>query len=399
MKISFLVRWLPPKIDGVGDYTWNLACALRDYDIDARVFTSEEQQGSKDLPPHQCIGGGGLLKNEWIFPVIKQWEAQAIVKVLKSVTGQAPDWLCFQFVPQLYGRWCIAWQVPDILAALKKEFRCNIAVAFHEFISNWGIGPKDVFLASATRLQTKRMLSETDLAITTCVRYKDTLQHLSSHPLSVVTIPVGSNIEPVFIAPEELVMLRRQIFPDGARVFGLFSRLCPARNFSFAVKALQRARQQGLDAWLYLIGRVESSNPKLFKELMQLADKLKVKSRIVASGELSSKDMSIHLRLVDVFIFPQVDGISTRNTALMAAMAHGLPVVSFKPQNGNFDNFYIPCGILVDRGDEEGFIQAAVECLKNSDNLLKAAFVNSDYYYKNFSWPIIAKEYIKALKA
>ena len=388
MKIDFLVRWLPPRIDGVGDYTWNLAWALREYGIDARVFTSREQQGSKDL-----------LKKEWVFPIIRQWQPKAIIEALKTVTGPAPDWFCFQFVPQLYGRWCIAWQVADILAALKKEFRCNVAVTFHEFITNWGIGPKDLFLASTTHLQTKRMLLATDLAITTCVRYKDSLQCLSARPLPVTAIPVGSNIEPVFIAPEELITLRRKIFPGGAKVFGLLSRLSLPRNFPLAIKALEEARQQGLDAWLYLIGNVEPSNPKLFKDLMRLAEKIGVKSYIVATGELSKEDLSIQLKMVDVFIFPQIDGISTRNTALMAAMAHGLPVVSFKPKPGNFDNFYIPCGVLADRGDEEGFIQAAVECLKNSDNLSGRDFANSDYYYKNFSWPIIAKRYLEALEA
>lgn len=386
MKISFFVRWLPPRIDGVGDYTWNLACALRESGIDAFIFTSEEQRNES------------LLKKDWVFPIIKQWQPKAILEALKTITGHSPDWFCFQYVPQLYGRWCFAWQVPDILAALKKEFRCNIAVTFHEFIWNWSIWLKDIFLAGATRLQTKRMLLETDLAITTCARYKDTLQLLSARHLPVTAIPVGSNIEPVFIAPEESARLRRQIFPDGARVFGLFSRLSAPRNFPLAVRALQRAQQQGLNARLYLIGNTEASNPRLFVELMRFADKLRVKPYIVTSGELSKEELSIQLKMVDVFIFPQVDGISTRNTALMAALAFGLPVVSFKPQPGNFDNFYIPCGILTDRGDEEGFIQAAVEFLKNSDNLRDAAFANSDYYYKNFSWPIIAKRYFEALE-
>jgi hypothetical protein len=137
MKIDFLVRWLPPRIDGVGDYTWNLACALREYGINVRVFTSREQQGSK-----------GLLENECVFPIIGQWRPKAIIEALKVVKGYTPDWFCLQYVPQLYGRGCIAWQVPDILLELKKEFRCNIAVTFHEFIWNWGIGPKDLFLAA-----------------------------------------------------------------------------------------------------------------------------------------------------------------------------------------------------------------------------------------------------------
>lgn len=387
MKISFLARWLPPRIDGVGDYTWNLACALRKLGIDARIFTSEEE-GS----------GSGLVKNDWVFPVIKQWQPKAVIKALKSAVTGLPDWFCFQYVPQMYGCKCICWQVADIIRALKKEFNCKAAVTFHEFISAWGILPKDVFLAAITRLQTKRILSVIDSGITTCNRYKGVLQHLSSGAMPITVIPVGASIEPAFIAPEELVAWRSRTFPRGAKIFGLFSRLCPDRNFPFAVRALERARKEGLDAWLYLIGRVESCNPELFKELMQLADKLKVRPQIVASGELSKEELSVQLRLIDVFIFPQIDGISTRNTALMAAMAHGLPVVSFKPRSGNFDNFYIPCGVLADRGDEEGFIQAAVECLKNSDNLTESGRANSDYYNKNFAWPVIAKEYIKVLK-
>lgn len=386
MQIDFLVRWLPPRIDGVGDYTWNLVCALRKLGIGLRLFTSAEQASKNSA------------QNGWIFPIISRWHPRQVVRALKKVIPNKPDWFCFQYVPQMYGRWGICWQVADILWALKNEFRCKAAVTLHEFISGRGISPKDIFLASILHLQAKRILSAADLVITTCSRYKDAIWHLAFHPLPVIVIPVGANIEPVVITPEELMERRRQIFPEGTRVFGLFSRLCPARNFPFAVRALERAREQGLDARLCLIGKIESSNPKLFKELMQLADKLGVKSYMVTTGELSKEDLSIRLRMADVFIFPQSDGISTRNTALMAALASGLPVVSFKPEPGNFDNFHIPCGVLVDRGNEKGFIEEAVNCLKDSDSLSRAALANSDYYSQNFSWPVIAGEYIKALK-
>ncbi len=380
MKISFLVRWLPPRIDGVGCCTWNLAHALRAAGVDVRLFTSQDQ------------GCKGLVQNEWIFPVIKQWQPKEVIKALKTVTASVPDWFCFQYVPQMYGRWGICWQVADIVRALKKEFHCKIAVTFHEFISDWSINPKGLFLATISRLQTRRIMSATDLAITTCSRYKNYLQNISPYSLRAGVIPVGACVEPANILPETLAALRRQHFPETAKIFGLFSRLSIFRNSPLAVRALQRARQEGMDAWLF-IGEVESPDSKLFKDLMQLADKLGVKSYIV----LSRDSLSMALKTADVFLFPQTDGISMRNTTLMAAMAHGLPVVSFKPYAGNFDNFYIPCGILVDRGDEEAFIQAAVGCLKNSDRLSKTGQANSDYYFRHFSWSVIAKEYLKAL--
>ena len=300
-------------------------------------------------------------------------------------------------MPQLYGRRGIAWQVPDILKLLKKEFHCNMAVTFHEFIWGWGMGAKDLFLAGITRLQTRRMLSAVDLAVTTCSRYKDSLERLSGRYLPVAVIPVGSNIEPCSIAPEKLAGLRRQNFPDRAKVFGFLSRLSPFRNFPLSVRTLEKARHDGIDAWLYLIGSVEQSNPKLFRELMRLAGELAVRPQIITSGELSKEGLSVSLRMADVFIFPQTDGISTRNSALMAALAHGLPVVSFKPQAGNFDGYHIPCSVLADRGDEEGFIRAAVGCLKDNAGLSGPALVNSEYYYRHFSWEIIAKNYLEAL--
>lgn len=387
MQINFLVRWLPPRIDGVGDYTWNLVNALRNLAVDARLFTSKEQAPL------------GLAQNEWVFPIISEWKPKEVVKALKNVTGHTPDWLCLQYVPQSYSRKCIAWHIPLILDVLKKEFQCNMAVTFHEFISSWGIGIKDLFLAATTRLQTRRILSAVDLGITTCERYKSILHRLSPSPLTIAVIPVGSNIEPIFITPEKLTEVRRENLPLGAKIFGIFSRLCPARNFPLALRALKETRRQGIDARLLLLGNVESSNPKYFKQLMLLADNLGVKPYIIATGELSKEDLSVYLRMVDVFIFPQSDGISTRNTALMAALAHGLPILSFKPQPGNFNGFgfNIPCSTLIDKNDEQGFIRSSVECLSKSDNLSVAAQANRDYYYRHFSWPVIAKKYIEAL--
>jgi glycosyltransferase involved in cell wall biosynthesis len=303
-----------------------------------------------------------------------------------------------QYVPQMYGRWGIAWQVAGILKALKKEFRSKIAVTLHEFIWSWSIDPRDIFLAAATRLQTKSILSCLDASITTCSRYKNILQKFSPHSLPITVIPVGANVEPVVIPAGELAAQRAKVFPENSIVFGLFSRLSAFRNFPLAVRVLYKARAEGLDAWLYLIGSVQESNPVLFKDLMRLAEELKVRQYIAISGELSKEELSVQLRMVDIFVFPQTDGISIRNTALMSAMAYGLPVVSFKPQPGNFDDYCIPCAALAERGDEEGFIESAVSCLKEIGNLRKTAPANSDYYYRNFSWPLIARNYIEALK-
>ncbi|CAN5683104.1 hypothetical protein BH18ACI5_BH18ACI5_24560 [soil metagenome] len=51
-------------------------------------------------------------------------------------------------------------------------------------------------------------------------------------------------------------------------------------------------------------------------------------TRIKASGDLSPSNLSSHLQICDLMIQPYSDGASTRRTTLMAALAHGLPVVT-----------------------------------------------------------------------
>jgi glycosyltransferase involved in cell wall biosynthesis len=50
--------------------------------------------------------------------------------------------------------------------------------------------------------------------------------------------------------------------------------------------------------------------------------------RVHASGELTPETLSCHLQACDVLLQPYPDGASSRRTTLMAALAHGLPVVT-----------------------------------------------------------------------
>lgn len=51
-------------------------------------------------------------------------------------------------------------------------------------------------------------------------------------------------------------------------------------------------------------------------------------SRVRAAGELSAVSLSRHLQACDLLLQPYADGASSRRTTLMAALAHGVPVVT-----------------------------------------------------------------------
>jgi glycosyltransferase involved in cell wall biosynthesis len=50
--------------------------------------------------------------------------------------------------------------------------------------------------------------------------------------------------------------------------------------------------------------------------------------RVRAAGEISATSLSCHLQACDLLMQPYPDGASTRRTTLMAALAHGVPVVT-----------------------------------------------------------------------
>jgi len=386
MRIAFFVRRVPPVIDGVGDYTWHLARSLRQTGFDAHIFTSRNQV--------EATG----LEEGWIHPIIPRWTGKKAAEALASVPAFRADWCSFQYVPQMYGHRGFCWAASGVPQALRERLRTHVATTFHEFASAGGPHLKDAVLAGIMRRLTGRALVGSDLVITTCSRYADRLRPFLQGSVPIMTVPVGANIEPVRVRPDEIAALRRRYSLNGCKVFGVFGRLSPFRNFLTAIRALERAKQQGLRAALMLIGCVESSNPRLFAELRHLTQELDVETQLVVTGELSAEAVSVHLRLVDVFLFPQRDGISTRNTTAMTALAHDLPVVTYAPTAGNYDGYEIPCGVHVPVGDEEGFIREAVKFLRATDDRSEGDGANAAYFERHFSWARIADRYIEAFR-
>ena len=53
-----------------------------------------------------------------------------------------------------------------------------------------------------------------------------------------------------------------------------------------------------------------------------------MESRVTATGPLPEWELSRHLQICDLMIQPYLDGISARRSSAMAALAHGLPLVT-----------------------------------------------------------------------
>ena len=381
MRVVFLVRRVPPLIDGVGDYTWHLVRALREAGVDARILTSRQSSVLSSISP-------------WVHPVMNLWNGKEAVKRIQALDFQ-PDWCSFQYVPQMYGPYGLCGETCKLPFLLKRDLGCKTSVTFHEMTLANAASFKNKFLDFFLRSQAKTLLRGSDVLITTCTSYSGILQALDSKERQAAVIPVGNNIPLAAFSEDKRQELIKKYGLAEAKCLGLFGRMAPYRKDALAVRLLARARQEGLNTKLLLIGARESSHP-LFQEMMQLARALKVEDNVIVTGELAEQEVSYHLQLVDVFLFAQNDGISTKSSAVMTALAHDLPLVAFISSRGDFEHENIPCGAFADPGKEEHFVEAGLRLLKQSlkEDLKKNG--NSRYFQQSFSWERIAEDYLRA---
>jgi glycosyltransferase involved in cell wall biosynthesis len=134
-------------------------------------------------------------------------------------------------------------------------------------------------------------------------------------------LPVVSNI-PVVNDPEGIKAVRsRYTSGEGSIVghFGAYDR----HNIKLLVAAALPLIGNGSKNVLLLLGRGgEQARNALVHDYPEMED------RVRATGNLDAVDLSLHLGACDVMLQPYVDGVSTRRGSTMAALAHGVPIVT-----------------------------------------------------------------------
>jgi glycosyltransferase involved in cell wall biosynthesis len=126
-------------------------------------------------------------------------------------------------------------------------------------------------------------------------------------------------------------------------------------------------------------------------ELDALIDRLDIGARVHWTGFLNDAGVSEHLQASDLMVLPYRDGISLRRGTLMAALAHGRPILSTTPaapiaELRHGDNVW-----LVPPGDAEALTAGLARLLDDAplrDRLSAAALATAP----RFSWERIAAE-------
>ena len=316
-RILLVTGEYPPMQGGVADYTRELARAFVRAGREVGVLTSTQA-----VPPMEDAGVA-------LFPHIDRW-GWGLWDALDAFTADwQPDVVHFQYQTAAYGMhpavnlW--AWR------PWSQRPRAVTAVTFHDLLPPY-LFPKAHWLG-LRRWVTHTLARTLDIAITT--NPEDTAQLRSIRP-DVIEIPIGSNIPDA--PPEDLDRVRwraRWGVPEDADVICYFGFLNASKGGDMLVDVLKTLVEEGRNAHLLMIGgRVGASDPTNRAYLEQVEARIAASGmahRVHWTGHIPAQQVSAAFHISDVCLLPYRDGASYRRGSFMAALEHGMAIVTTPP--------------------------------------------------------------------
>jgi len=403
MRIALLSGEYPPQPGGVGDYTRCLAEALGERGHTVTVLTIQERRlrlyGAADLPEQP------FDRLDWS---LRCWPA-----VIDALDRLRPHWLHIQYQTGAYGMRPGVNLLPWRLRALPG--RPRIAVTFHDLLTpylfpragplrrwvNWRLA-RDADVVIATTAADAAHLSDLyqlPLMMPHCLKrfqalccpaWQSTIQNLKSKMvLHAHVIPIGSNIPVAPPAGFERAAWRARLGPDvSGRLVAFFGLLAPSKGLDVLLEALAR-----LDpSWrLVIIGGAATAPQDVAhaEAVRALARRLGLASRVHETGHLAAEEVSAWLLAADLAVLPFRDGASFRRGSLLAALAHGCPVVSTLPADPATTEALGPAALLVPPNDPAA-LAAAMVALAADDPARARLAVAGRALAARFSWGAIA---------
>lgn len=361
-KIGILTARIPPVRCGVGDHTVNLAEALTKKGAVVEVVTAAAQASS--VP-----GTAFTVKN-----VVPSWSWRGMRDLFRHVKAAEYDVLVVQWVPHLYHPLGMALALPFTLSLLAaKGVRIHLMV--HEPWVSF-TSPKLILPGLIQRFAMGLLLKASPKVGVSIEAWtsllKDKFPRFADR---IHNLPVFSNI-PVVENPQLTESLRSGI-PSNAHILGIFSLAGSGKMYPFIEAAWERILDSNENAFFVMVGASEEEAKKYLPHL-------RLQERCRFTGFLRPEEVSAWLQVMDVMVAPFVDGVSSRRTSVLAALAHGVPVLTTRGRLS--DRVFLEDGPLVlSHLDKDAFSNELVALLQDEIRRRKLAALAKPFYEKHFS--------------
>ena len=315
---------------GVGAFSQALARTLAAGGHEIHVITGRVAGLTADPSPSLRASRPGLREpverdGGRLHPVVRRWRWPALAQVAEVVERYELDLVNIQYQAAAYDMGSPAINfLPWRLKGLVKS-----VVTFHDLRVPYLFPKAGRLRAAAVRF----MARQAHGAIVTNAPDCEALR-LEIGDRRLCQIPIGSNIEVYRPNHIEVAEARELLgLNEGDCLLGYFGFLHESKGADVLVQALS-----GLDERFHLVftggqtGSSDSANNEVFlNRLKALIVKLGVADRVHWTGFVPDKRVSTYLVAADMVVMPYRDGASLRRGTLMAALAHGCPLITTEP--------------------------------------------------------------------
>ncbi len=289
------------------------------------------------------------------------------------------SWILLQYNPNSYGRSGFAPGLVRDIVRIQSASRVPLVMMIHEAWLDM-TDTRSRLIGTWQRAQLQALLRLTDAVMTST----EVLARRVGGP--AVHVPVAANIAPL---PTSSGAARERLGLDSRLTVALFGRDHPSRALDYAEAAIAAlADTRGADRMIVL--NLGADAPRV---------RVPPGVAVLEPGQLPTEALSLHLWASDLVLLPFADGVSTRRGTMMAALAHGRPVLGLRGYNT--DSVLTNTSdalVLTPAGDPASFSRAAVELAGDPARLRAVGEAGRLLYESRFAWPVLAQHVVSVLE-
>jgi len=317
MRVGLVTGEYPPMEGGVGAYTRELARAMVGMGHDVHVFTRKGAH-SPESSNDPGITVTGVVRSKWGWGTlgsIARWANENALDIINLQFETA----AFDMHPSIH--WLGSRLTPHPLV-----------VTFHDLRPPY-LFPK----AGFARTMVMKKLAQDASGVIATDRADE--RELDSHcSLRMLTwIPIGSNVRDELPPDFDRSAWRAKIgVSAGDLLISYFGFLNESKGGLVLVEALKCLVDAGTPAHLVMIGgRAGASDPTNHAyagRVDAMIAKTGLTERVTWTGFVDNTTLSCYFHSSELTALPYLDGVSLRRGTLMAALEHGMPIVTTETQ-------------------------------------------------------------------
>ena len=372
---------LPPAIDGVGDYCWNLWKHWPVADADWQFLVA---RGAEDT------------RGAWPEAKVREFNLNA-ASLANALEQSGAETVVLHYVGYAYQPKGIPVWLPGALRQLhcggngndasSKQNR-RLVVMFHEMYARSSPLRSPFWVAPFARKIIRELVTLSDAWVTSCERYfRQLTTEFNAQPSEGRIIPIPSNV------PARVMTASNKRFDGPLRiaVFGLArTRLWALERHWRLLGAMQQA---GRLEHVTLVGK--RPGPEDERSWQEWANRIGSDVRWRKRFDLSTTEISQELEQHDLGLLANEPDILTKSGVFAALATHGvIPIVS-TPSNealpANLSN-----GILAN--DDSAALPQIVQSLHNAEQLQSRREQLLAFATRELAWPGIAQSWASVFK-